>query len=151
MSRLVFVGEAPGGRGTEDLPALEGLVGKRLAKMCGVSFEEWLKVDRRNIFESPDAGVPWESRAALIRAVQMMGVFPHNAHVVILGKRAAKAFRIDEFEPYQWVSAVRIWSGDTLYMAHIPHPSGRNRLLNDPKERDRMERFLRETYADHAR
>ena len=150
MSRLVVVGEAPGGRGTEDLPALEGLVGRRLAKMLGISFEEWLEVDRRNVFESPDAGVPWRPDAAKMRALGMLGIFEPGTRVIVLGKRAGQAFGVQDFPLYQWVSFQRVMTGDVLWVANVPHPSGRNRVLNDPRERERMGRFLREAYADHA-
>lgn len=151
MSRLVLVGEAPGGRGTEDLPALEGLVGNRLAKMLELNFQQYRdheSIVRKNIFESPDAGVPWDRRAALLRARQLMMTFEHGDRVVVLGKRAAEAFQIEQFGLYRWVSAQRIFSGETFWLANVPHPSGRNRLLNDEAERERMAKFLREALRD---
>lgn len=142
---LVIVGEAPAGAGTEVLPALEGLVGRRLAKMMGVSDEVYFaNTIRKNIFETPDEGKPWEHHEAYVRALRMMGAMPVNARIVLLGKKVATAFKVVNLPEYEWHSAVRIWSGDTLWLAHIPHPSGLNRKYNDPADRERASAFLRE-------
>ena len=148
-SRLVIVGEAPAGVGREALPALEGLVGRRLAKRMGLTDDQFREmVVRKNIFETPDEGKHWNAQTAYLRAMKLMSVMPRNANVVVLGKKAATAFKIVNLPQYAWHSAVRILSGDALRLAHIPHPSGLNRRYNDPAELERASRFLREALRD---
>jgi uracil-DNA glycosylase len=143
MSRLVLVGEAPGGSGTGPLPALEGLVGRRLAKMMDVSDELYMsQTVRKNIFETPDQGQRWSLTSARVRAIHMMTDFEDEDLVVLLGARVAKAFSVDDAPLYEWRGFRRPWRGDTVYVARVPHPSGRNRNLNDREERRRMSEFL---------
>lgn len=154
MSRPILVGEAPAGVGLEPLPALDGRVGSRLAEMAGLTREEYReRFDLRNLFESPDEGVPWRHPEAVMRAIRLLMTVKEGDRVVCLGNRVAEAFgllRVRGGLPYyEWRSARKF--GDLLSrepiefsVARVPHPSGRNRVLNDPDHRVRMSAFLRE-------
>lgn len=149
MSRLVLVGEAPGGRGEELRPALEGLVGKRLAQMMGLEYPDYLRsVTRRNIYERPDDGRRWKAPEAKRRAANLMMHFEHGDRVVLLGNRVSEAFGVSAWPLFSWRSFQRVMTGETYHVARVPHPSGRNRALNDETTRRQMARFLRAAYAD---
>lgn len=145
MASPILIGEAPGGKGHEPQPALEGAVGRTLSRLLGVSYEEYLEAfDRRNIFETPVEGKRWDATKAALRAMGMKGMFRDDDYVVLLGARVASAFGVADMPLYEMTSFQRVMTGETFWVGRVPHPSGRNRLLNDQRERDRMSRFLRE-------
>ena len=151
MSRLILVGEAPGGAGHEVAPALEGLVGKRLAKMMELPYDEYLSlVARHNLFETPNEGKRWNAVEARLRAMRMAGSLVHGDRMILLGDRVAVAFGCPGLDRYQWTSFQRVMTGETFWVARVPHPSGRNRLLNSERERRQMASFLWEAVRDRA-
>lgn len=135
----------------EALPALDGAVGARLARLAALSPKEYReRFDLRNLFESPDEGVPWRYDEACLRAARMRSMLQQGDRLVCLGNKVAQAFEVLQFPYYEWVSAVRVFDGVRFDIARVPHPSGRNRKLNDKREMERFGRFLRETLSDRA-
>lgn len=140
--RLVLVGEAPAGSGSEATPALEGLVGRRLAQMMGVDYAAYIaNTTRRNLFETPDEGKFWYTTIARHRAIRLAGDFLDGDWVILLGAKVAAAFSAADLPLYRWTSWQR------YQVARVPHPSGRNRMYNDPAEVERASRFLAEAAA----
>lgn len=149
MGRPVLVGEAPAGSGHEPQPALEGRAGRTLARLIGVSYEEYLDgFERRNVFETPVEGRRWSRPSARLRGMQMASMFRHGDRVILLGRRVADAFGAGELPLYEMLSYQRVMTGETFWVGRVPHPSGLNRQLNDPRERDRAGRFLREVMRE---
>ncbi len=145
MSRTWLVGEAPGGRGDEPAPALEGVAGHALARMTGLSYEDYLdRFERRNVFETPNEGRRWHYPLAQLAAARMAAEFGDDDVVVFLGSRVAHAFGMSELPLYKLITYHRTIKGDTIVVGRVPHPSGRNRRLNDPLERSKMSAFLKE-------
>lgn len=95
-----------------------------------------------NLFKRWADSSPWiQSKArerALEIAVQMVDA--EAAAVVLLGKRVAAAFG-HTLPFFEWDKA------RPIQQVVIPHPSGRNLLLNDPRTRERIGQTLREAVA----
>jgi hypothetical protein len=83
---------------------------------------------------SPVSGA-WEGRDARLRASQL-AVEAAGSGLLLLGRRVASAFGLGgaKFGSRADVGACRALV--------LPHPSGRNRLLNDPVAREWVGRFL---------
>jgi hypothetical protein len=62
--------------------------------------------------------------------------------VVFVGRRVAQAFGCKS-DWFRW-DRVFFKDGSEFRFAVIPHPSGRNRWWNDPKNVDQAEKFLRD-------
>lgn len=119
--------------------------------MMALSSEEYERLTRRmNLFDTPDAGKTWDATEAHLQAMRLAGGFEHDERVVLLGGKVARAFTATALELYRWYSVVSAADGRVWWYARVPHPSGRNRLLNDGDERGRMARFLREAVRDRA-
>lgn len=152
MGRLILVGEAPGGKsGSLPGPALDvrGATGKRLSRMMKLTPEEFMALDRRNLFDTTDEGRAWDRYAAARRAWRMTKTFEDGDRVILLGGRVADAFGLRDYPRFVWMS---INPEDPLCpvdIAIIPHPSGRNRAYNDPAIYDEATAFLRR--ATHGR
>jgi uracil-DNA glycosylase len=147
--RPILVGEAPGGKGHDVLPALEGVAGRSLARLMEVDYDEYMRrTVRTNLFETPIEGKKWSAPRARYRALQLMTQFPHGSRVILLGTKVAEAFHASGFALYEWINFERLATGETFWVARCPHPSGRNRNLNDPRARAEFGRFLRETLSD---
>ena len=147
---LTIVGEAPAGYGQEALPALEGLVGKRLANMMGLTLGAYLEhplIRRKNVFEIPDEAKPWDYKRAYYRAMQIMVAALPSSRIICLGTKVATAFNIVDIPVAEWKSTDT--DDGPIWLARLPHPSGRNRVLNDPAARTQMAKFLYQ--ALHAR
>lgn len=153
-SRVLLIGEAPGKSGRPGDPALEGRAGRRIARLCGIEYEEYLRrFDRRNLLpewpgKAPGNGSAWprEEARAIARtnrfsrsldadAEERVG-FRHYRDVVLLGRRVADAFGLRSTYP---------WFHPTLVMRPrfwvAPHPSGASRWWNDPENVKRAEAF----------
>lgn len=135
MSRLVVIGEAPGHEPyvIKSL-AVMGNTGRNLADIAGWPWGRYVaQTDRRNLFDTPQAA--WDTRAAA-ESAQRIEATLRQCQVLLLGVRVAHAFSYDDVGNYEWEQRGRI------LFARIPHPSGRNRMWNDPMERARAYKFL---------
>jgi len=143
---LVLVGEAPGGTGEAKQPALDpsGYTGRRLARMMRLTDEEYLDhTARYNIFDVPADGLKWNRVDAYQNARKLRESFPLMSRVVLLGSKVADVFGMNEIPMFHWY-ATSGGIGKYHFTARVPHPSGRNRMLNDPMVVSRMSTFLQE-------
>lgn len=139
--RLLLIGQAPG-RGGDPSRPLEGRIGRRLAEMIGVSFDEYLLIaERTNLLTEwtgkKGKGDSWDALAARERASELRQVFPGRV-AVLLGRNVARAFGLGDLE---WLAWMDFCEGA---VGAIPHPSGIVIWWNDPANRSRAFEFLRE-------
>jgi hypothetical protein len=141
VTRLVLVGEAPGAVSIRHRPelALTGSTGRNIARLTQVGWAEYLRhTDRRNLFYDPQD--PWPTAKARDAARSLEPTLD-GLWVVLLGARVADAFGLGGLPHYEWMDAE--WPASRAVVALAPHPSGRNRVLNDPTERARFGVFMR--------
>lgn len=140
-ARATLVGEMPGPRSLADAPLfpLPGSSGARLARLAGMTHVEYLaSFERVNLFREPRE---WSTPAARERAREVAST---RRKLVLLGARVAAAFGVE----------TRGWQPDatgSAVCAAVPHPSGRNRVLNEEHERQRVGRTLREALLPRCR
>lgn len=143
MSKILVIGEAPGDVGPPDTP-LEGAVGRRIAELAGLSWDDYLALTERRNLLAVNPGETWPTAEAAAAGDEMMPQL-FSRRTILLGQRVARAFgaRVPplQFEP--------ILEGrpDLGKWAVVPHPSGRNRWWNEPENRSAARRFLRETFG----
>ena len=141
----VLVGEAPSKSGDRyHMVPLSGAVAERLCGLAGIDplvgesrYGRWTwalyeRFECVNLFERYAEATPWSAPAARERAIVVHGEHAPGAIFVLLGRKVSAAFGHDA-DFYEWV-------GGTV---SIPHPSGLNRLLNDPEQRERCGDALR--------
>lgn len=107
-----------------------GCSGWRLWKMTGLRVEDYLALDRRNLFHK---STQWDAFAAG-RAFQAS--LQPGETVIALGDEVRMALRL----PRQLILPMTI-AGVTY--RQIPHPSGRNLFYNDPVNLTLVETMLR--------
>jgi uracil-DNA glycosylase len=143
--RPLIIGEAPG-RGTGR--PIEGRIGRRLADLAGLSFEEfrrsfarenvldyWPGTDGKGaVFPRDEAKAVAERLASRIRR--------QRRTVVLLGRRVSFAFGLGGAAYFQ-----RIVFGYARVVV-LPHPTGINRWYNSPANREQVRRFFREDVFD---
>lgn len=105
----------------------------------------WALYDRfvtANVFKRYADAMPWSAAEARGRALHL-AIKMYDAEapaVVLLGKRVAAAFgHVLPF--FEWDE------GRPIRQVVVPHPSGRNLLLNDARTRDAIGATLREAVA----
>lgn len=143
-STVWIIGEAPESGDLREKPSevLAGRIGKRLAQITGVSFDHYLsRTQRRNLF---DVKPEWWSKSdanerAQLLARRMRDESTGIPRVVLLGTRVAEAFRVNA-PLFTWqVYELPGPSPRAMAMVvRIPHPSGRNRQMNDPATQARV-------------
>ena len=140
MSRIVLVGYSPqhGADPSEPLGVTRPGSGRHLARLCGLTLEEYVeRFERVNLFyRTPPR--PGPARVARWRAAALLERY-RGRRLVLLGNLVAAVFlQPTRRELFRWVSLGRRTSA-----ALVPHPSGLNRWYNDAGNRRRAERFLR--------
>lgn len=142
--RPLLVGEAPGGDPAATHPqdqALTGATGRNIARLVGLTYEEYLERTRRvNIFKTPQER--WDRAHARWIAANLSVGIESNTKVVLLGTRVADAFGVGHWQNYAWH---KLHPG--VYAVRVPHPSGRNRVLNEDEERASFRRALLEALS----
>lgn len=83
----------------------------------------------------------WSLKAARARATELMATRDPTQSFVLLGEKVCCAFDVP-FEPYsvQWLDGTE--EGGAVVV--LPHPSGLNRMWNEPGAFDRARRILME-------
>lgn len=142
-SKILLVGYCPSHRGSPSRPLDGPGTGHRLAKLCGLSHEEYLKTfDRINLhYETPlkrDSDTRAKGRLNAVEVLRRK-----NEKMIILGREVLQAFGA-YVDPSDCPIASWFDFG-SVKIAYIPHPSGLNRYYNDSKNTKLVERFLRST------
>lgn len=134
MKHIAIVGERGGADHGEPVG---GYTGKRLARLIGVTDEEYLEAYRVNLWEhdSTETIDQAAKRIAVELAPKLDGYL-----TILLGRRVAASFGLPK-APF--LTAWRIVRGEsTIVVALVSHTSGRSRLYNDAEYRTRTNNFL---------
>lgn len=141
IGNLVLIGEAPGGTlsiAHRPALALTGRAGRAICDLAGWDWTTYLRrTERHNLFLDPMPDGRWPRRLAAVRARQL-ALRLEGRTIILLGAKVAEAFDLAEEPLYSWL----YWATDWANVAKIPHPSGRNRMWNDPAEKARARAFL---------
>lgn len=134
MSRIIFVGQQPSCHEDEGLvlPVRPGSSGDRIIKMMGVTeqaFRENFDCINVSAEYNPDGFTP----SYYLRDVHNMKSLFRGRKLVLLGPAVAQAFEIErhQFHWCEWFDHPK-WEDHHGLFTVIPHPSGANRLYNDP-------------------
>lgn len=141
MTRLLIVGEDYGNslaRYHRDKYALSGESGERLAEMAGMDLLKFLAAtDRTNVVELAE---DWKSPVLVSAGVARVTARMDGRRVLLLGVRVAQAVGAAHLPLFEW-RPVRM----NVSMARAPHPSGRNRQLNDAVLVATFSKFLKDS------
>jgi hypothetical protein len=121
VQKLLLIGQAPSRHGDPERP-LEGRIGKLLAELAGVSFEEYMEqTERMNLLNrwpgKAGKGDRWDAQAARERASELKQVFSGRV-AVLLGRNVAGAFGLNALP---WLTWTEKFGGR---LSIIPHLSG---------------------------
>jgi len=140
---LVLIGQSPGKNPGEHGP-LTGKSGKLMAKRMGLSFEEYLLLDRRNIlteFKGKAAkGDLFPLKEAKEEASKM--IFFPGSTLVLLGKAVAGAMGIKGKKTYFVKYDIDEEKNISAFI--VPHPSGINLWWNDADNRKKADAFFKD-------
>lgn len=118
-----------------------GGAGARLAAHLGLSPREYLeKFDRANLWGEP---LPADTRATGAggrEAARELLRRRRPRALVLLGRRVATAFGFEDAKMFSL--RVMQWKGASIWVAVVPHPSGRCREWNDPRARARLRELV---------
>lgn len=134
-ARPLLLGEAPSEHGDPDTP-LGGRIGRRLCDLMGWTYEDPYVTltehfETRNVSTYPPLDGIWDPRLAsdnwqrFLR--RRLGSRDMPNVVVTFGRRAGDAIGAVDRPFYEWRD------GQLYDSVVLPHPSGRNRLWNDPE------------------
>lgn len=142
--RTIFVGQEPASQEDEGtvLPLRPGSSGLKLVQMMGVTeqaFRENFDMFNVSWNHDPDGFSPKYHIPAVLNIRSLL----RGRKVVLLGPAVAEAFEIDR-TTYDWCN----WFDHPKWEDHhglfcvIPHPSGANRLYNNPEIFEMVRRTL---------
>jgi len=118
-----------------------GSAGNRLRRILGLPQHQYLALHRKNLCDGD-----WSKESAKRRAVELLDPLldPPWRVIVLLGRKVTETFEHVALsdEPLVPFSTRGCCPGMTL--VSLPHPSGRNAALWQPKARDRARQILRE-------
>lgn len=144
-----LIGQAPGPRPGFTSP-FEGPPADKLAALAGVSRQVFLAAfERRNLLQAwpghAGQGDAFPRQAARREAAALQRSFRDGDVVVCAGRAVALCFGLaGTTAPFHW----HVVHG--VMVAWIPHPSGRNRLWNDPAILAQARPFLHALLASRA-
>jgi uracil-DNA glycosylase len=142
---ILFIGQAPGRRAPRCLRAFGGPgAGSRLAKLCGLSIEEFLaRHETVNVFKtwrgSRGKGDAFNRRTARIKAnrIKRTSQYINAQRIIFVGAEVARAFLSSMPEP-----CTRFGAFGSL--GYVPHTSGVNHWYNSAVNRKKAQAFLRD-------
>ena len=152
--RPVFIGQAPSRRGDPTKP-LTGSPGRKLADLASMTpMEFYLSTVRTNVLPryvgAGGGGDAFPMTDARSRAVEMAAELDGRV-VVFVGRRVAEVFGYKRLW-FDWeegnfsVGHLLVW----CRRAVMPHPSGRNRFWNDPRNVQDARSFMFELMRNES-
>ena len=116
-----------------------GCSGYRLRRLLGLPEEAYLGLHRKNLCDGD-----WSMERAKKRAYELLSPEAPWKVIVLLGRKVTGVFEKAALDDVQLVafSTRRCCPGMTL--VSLPHPSGQNAALWNPRAQDRARQILRE-------
>lgn len=137
MGKILLIGQAPNRTGNPKA-ILEGRLGRKIADLCGITFDEYVELfDRINILDCwPGKSGKGDVFPKAEAARQAMRIKIHERDcVVMLGQGVARSFGIKaEFLRWTFLGSTRVLI--------LPHPSGINRWYNDPQNTRKARKIM---------
>ena len=143
MSDIILIGESPGKGSTLAnhsplFPLPKSASGFRLKELMGLSLTQYTVLRRVNLIAKPMHG-KWDKELAAWTAKGLLGGgLLRDSRCILLGQKVKEAFSLLSMEDFTWTRY------DHIQVASIPHPSGLNRVWNDPEVKAKAERFFSE-------
>lgn len=142
MSKMVFIGQQPNSHDDEGnpIPIRPNSTGRRLVQMMGITDEAFEKhFIRLNVspFHDPEG---FDSSHWRLNADNMLPLL-EGKRVVLLGPAVADAFGFER-SSYDYASWFDHPEGWHSLFSVIPHPSGLNRVYNNPEVNEMVRSFL---------
>lgn len=107
--------------------------GRLQRRVLGLPRWNYLEIKRRNLCTGK-----WSRPKARGAAAALTQLFPYPGHkIVLLGSKVCDAFHV-AYQPFS--TAER---GDIEYYVILPHPSGLNRLWNEPGAFERAQALMK--------
>jgi len=131
--------------------AITGTIGRKLARLSGLEFHEWMRRTERlnliNRWPGRDGifGDAFPMKEAVANAYRLHPRL-HGRMVILLGRNVADAFTLTDLRELRWCAfgcEELEWT-----MAIVPHPSGLNRWWNDAVNQRKAGRFLLKAYRE---
>ena len=156
--RGLLIGEAPGPNTNAKLPLFplpNNSAAGRLLKYAGIEPAEYIgRLVRMNLCHDQ-----WSDRRATAGVVRAISFILDEANyydgkplrVLLLGRRVADAWNCDQ-EPFGY--SIRHYTGGSypnVYVAWIPHPSGRCLIYNERKNQLRARRAVQWALGERPR
>lgn len=142
--KTVIVGFSPSHDGDPKRPLAGVGSGHRLARLCGLSVDEYLETfERINLYYDTPKKIDRPTRLAGEVTASMLKARFAGRRIILLGRGVASAFGFGDEDLMVWFRVVSWDTQDRTLFALLPHPSGLNRWYNDVRNVRRAERFLR--------
>lgn len=139
MRQILFVGEQPGTPGGEAFAPYGRGTGVRLARLAGMDSYSF-----RSRFEFINlmSWGPWSVPIARGAASKIIPLALHHGatRIVLLGRRVSEAFGNGTHSKARYFVE---FEREGFTIVSIPHPSGRNRLWNNPRNVRKAEALIR--------
>jgi hypothetical protein len=120
-----------------------GSAGHRLRKILGLPQYRYLALHRVNLCDGE-----WSSVAARERARALLDPAATWRVIVLLGRKVTETFEKAALDDVPLVAFSSRSCCPGMTLVSLPHPSGRNAALWNPKARDRARQILRELVPD---
>jgi hypothetical protein len=141
-SRVLLVGEL-NPYGSEPEFALycypTGCAGYRLRRIFGLPEHEYLDLHRTNLCVGD-----WSKAQAKARVLELLSPDAPWRVIVLLGRKVTEAFEKVALDDVPLVAFSSRVCCPAMTIVSLPHPSGRNAALWNPKARDRAREIMRE-------
>jgi hypothetical protein len=116
-----------------------GCAGYRLRRILGLPQHQYLGLHRANLCDGT-----WSTPRARARASELLVPLSPHPVIVMLGRKVTEAMRRAAMIEEDIVPFSTRGCCPGLTLVSLPHPSGRNAALWNPKARDRARQILRE-------
>lgn len=115
-----------------------GCSGWRLRRILGLSEDQYLTLHRANLCEGA-----WSKANAQKRAFELLDPQAPWKVMVLLGRKVTETFEKLALDDVELVAFSTRVCCPGMQLVALPHPSGRNAGLWNPKARDRSRQILR--------
>lgn len=116
-----------------------GCAGARLRRIFGLSEDQYLELHRNNLCDGD-----WSKEEAKKRALELLTPAAEWNVIVLLGRKVTEVFEKVVLDDVPLVAFSTRGCCPGMTLVSLPHPSGRNAALWNPKARDRAREILRD-------